>query len=820
MIENLENHKDIQALYDTSGFADELKSVEDQYYQLRKQLSFVPFIESILNRTIQYANNYTEPNLNRKALKFVYTTALSKLGAIKKHENSATIINLLAQLETVKENIDRYWDSVNEVNIYESQKKYKRSLIQKIKLTNKFFRTHIKPELKNIIIEVTEQIPILIQDVIDYISPTNEPSFIELYDRRNKLDNIFRLHIMLNIVDVIRSLLEFSGLISTALAEVIGGDTSIVDALYDCVDPFLIENIQEKNKIAGLFEAYDLLFPLVRETLSRKHKLFLEQLNDIESDLPNVSGDWVLPIRIVIVTIQFEINVDLSSNSIIDPTKVDGMRIKLRKVLDENEPSSDSDKIIWTNFQNIVAISDISSEVYSQIRDDTIKIEEVANTRRNIDGRQSEWEAGEKKIYAVIVSLFTHIQNGIKFINDNINNRCHMELDIPQNHVQYSLREIKMIWSNITEWTLLQRILHPSVIKYDENLALLIDVYDRMDSYMEKAKFIANYLNSISSHETTENHSIIVSNLKENIQMNLAMEQYAVMMNVLRQYQFPFGYIPIETLELPGDLQFNNSKRLIRKTKDYINYLKDRIMISNSPFDTFDKDMFRNIDSSEYNNTVNNDTSMNSFYVWKIDEIRSEVERFLHGEEVIIKADITKGLTVNALRFKEIGIQFLLENNTLQIELDKILEKFHIRMTILGNTYLRCGSRFYYISLDDEIVIEYSQKKDSNGKPLKTNEAYRKITERGYILSPYTTWKIQLITDISESSSIFPIHDELEKFKNISSVHLILTGLGQHYRSQEILLLGICNKQLDNYYQFDSTISIQNLEKIKFQHLL
>lgn len=813
LFEKLENHKSIQMLYDTMGFADELQSIVNQYYQLRNQLSFVPFIESVLNRTMEYAKNYTESN--RRALILVYTIALSKLNAIRKHENRATFTDLLEQLEIVQENIDKFTDCVKELDINEYHEKYKRSLDRKIKLSYQFVRFQIRSELETIIFESNRKLPILIDSVIAYRNVTNIKGRDEISDLRRKLANELKPQTMLHVIDIIRSVLEFFGSIAKALSKEIGGETSIADVFYHCVEPLLArENSQIKNKIVGLIEAFKLFFSVLQETFRKKHKFFLKQLTDIDSEIPFNrlldQSDWVVTIRNEMIKLKLEILLDLSTDTLIDPNKADIMRLKFRKVVEDNQPPSKRDKSLWRYILDISTISNITDEFYDQIRVNKTQIEEVANATRKLHGIHVEWEEGEKRIYTLTIPFITLIQDGIKLINDIINNSCHMELDIPKQRVQTFLKEMKTIWTNITEWTVLPRKLMPSIAKLDESFALLIDVYDRIDSYLDTAKFIAYILHSAVIHETKKNHSNILSKLTENIQMNMVLEQYNVMMDVLRLYQFPFSNVRAETLDIPKDLQLNDSKVLIRKSNNYINHLKERIKSSNLPLDEYNREIL-NMDLSKTESII-----INSFYLWNDSIVRTEVEKLLRGEEIVIKSDITKGLVVNAMRFNEIGIDFLLANNDSQIEFDNTLEKFLIRMTVVGNNYLRCGSRFYYVSLDDEIVMERSLKKDSNGKPIKTNEAYRKITERGYFLSPYVTWKVQLIT---ETSNDLTISDELEKFKNIP-INLKLIGRGQYYKSQDILSLGICNKQMDNYYQHDNSISILNVDQMKFKYLL
>lgn len=299
----------------------------------------------------------------------------------------------------------------------------------------------------------------------------------------------------------------------------------------------------------------------------------------------------------------------------------------------------------------------------------------------------------------------------------------------------------------------------------------------------------------------------MISTSKENIRSNLILYQYEDVIQALRQYQFPFANIRIEIIEIPTDIQAINTTYLIRKINDYIYHLRIQIKLSNIPFDEHDKDIIVNTFYS----------FSNSFYMWHDNNIRYEMENFLAGKEIFIKADITNGLDINALRFNEIRIRFQLSDENAQNEFDNLLEQFHLRMTIIGNNYLRCDSRFYYVSLDNDIAIEYSFKNASDGKPSRVNDMYRKIIERPFFFIPFIMWKIQLISVDPESLYMQQSFNKLAKFTNIS-IDLRLIGRGQYYKHKELHSFAICNEQMDEFYQLDIITSFMNKYLFEYKH--
>ena len=60
LLYKLDNNNNIQKVYDTLGFVDEMQELEEQFYSLNKDLDFKPFYESLLKRITEYAKTSIE----------------------------------------------------------------------------------------------------------------------------------------------------------------------------------------------------------------------------------------------------------------------------------------------------------------------------------------------------------------------------------------------------------------------------------------------------------------------------------------------------------------------------------------------------------------------------------------------------------------------------------------------------------------------------------------------------------------------------------------------------------------------------------------
>lgn len=331
--------------------------------------------------------------------------------------------------------------------------------------------------------------------------------------------------------------------------------------------------------------------------------------------------------------------------------------------------------------------------------------------------------------------------------------------------------------------------------KIEEGFGTLIDIYDRIQSFIDQSKFAGFLagLQSPNSHDIT-NPALrkVVTQLKRVIQSNLVLEQHDVAIHSFKQHFFPFATTHLEDFHLPSGLQVNDTEMLVHRASDEIDYLQDQVKFLEVSLGRFDREIFGDIYFSG-----NNISIAKPFYIFRSHEFKDIFKKLLSGEEIMIKADIAKGLSQNAIKFNEIGIQLKLIDTQMQDEFIAQLEFFGVRMTLIGRLYNKCGEHFYYLPVDDNVVIEYSFKRDEHGKPMKYNEVYRKLSEKHYFLSPYATWTIQLMNnyfdlttdEVTSSQNAF---NKLAKFTK-SSLNLELVGRGQYFRSNGTFYIGSRN---------------------------
>lgn len=424
--------------------------------------------------------------------------------------------------------------------------------------------------------------------------------------------------------------------------------------------------------------------------------------------------------------------------------------------------------------KTITKLDHIAIETYDQIRSDDVKIQEL---NRIIDKMQNtNWKHYEDSFNNAIISELHEIET--------ILNTDH---DIDQTKVQDKLEDVKVILRKVLKENVIPNDVRHYVETLDELMAILITIYDGIDSYSYSATLVV-LLKRIATISSDKKFNQSITSLNQIIQSNLVLERYEMAMNSFKEHKFPFA-LQMANFDLPTDLQFNNTEILIVKILDHIEHLKEQVKLSKISIGKYEREIFKNI--------VFND-STTPFFTWKSHNFKNEFGKLFRGEQIVIKADIMNGIKQNAVKFNEIGIHIKLPDENVQIELDAELENYNVTMTMVGNSYYRCGARFYSIPVDN-ITIEYSLDKNQDEKPKSSNKISRKIRNENYFLSPYAMWSITL----SHPNNDF---ENLAKFQN-HLIDLELVGRGQYFKDHGLYASEICNDQLDKYYNFDKRYS-------------
>lgn len=210
-----------------------------------------------------------------------------------------------------------------------------------------------------------------------------------------------------------------------------------------------------------------------------------------------------------------------------------------------------------------------------------------------------------------------------KSIGNNLTGRYHVQLDVKKWNIQQKLRDMKVLFKKMTKGFFIEDELQRSMDRITETMEIVIDIYDRIDSYTDHAHF-AKYISNLFSKTFSE---IKVDPIFENaiksldrlIKSNLVLEQYEKAIKAYKQQHFPFSYQDMIQFNLPENLQLNDTDSVINDVVIIIEDLETKLVEMDSVLTHRDGHLINQKDKS--------------FYVWQNKDL---IRKLLKGEETIL----------------------------------------------------------------------------------------------------------------------------------------------------------------------------------------
>ena len=277
---------------------------------------------------------------------------------------------------------------------------------------------------------------------------------------------------------------------------------------------------------------------------------------------------------------------------------------------------------------------------------------------------------------------------------------------------------------------------------------------------------------------------------------NNLVDNFREFILIYKQNSFPYGseyFSPLEQVILilkEKNAKENNGgfKRLPKFNESSLNEKVDAIVLLHTKMIyLMNIENFRNFQTADFHslNLSLENSTFPSFYVWKNEEYNNEISDFLSGKEIILTSVAeTNGL--NAVKFGKIGIALKSKNETVQKEVEKILENFNVTLTHLGNSHYRCNDDVYVINSD--ICFFNFKYKDSNYFEVEPKHLQ-------YFLSPYATWILKLKPDKKNADLDYEYFSVCEKFKGLVDIHL--TGKAIFLNEDNVK----CENNLNEFYR-------------------
>lgn len=801
----IENDKRIESLYDMLGYVNELSVIETQYLSLRNKISFIPFYESLLNRIENYIKSTNQTQDSMKVLTFLYSVVLGKLSDLKNYSNHIVIVDLYEFLQLVQNNVAKLKETQKEISTVDQLKTYKDSLYNKIKGAISLINTEIIPAIQHEFIGLENEISDLVEIIIEEKRKAQREAL--------KLQRQFRTQKLLGGLELASTVLEAFGGIGKVIS--IG-----IDKVVDFVDKQ--EFIQQI--IGEVLISIENAVGKLKDKLLEPFHLYSTQLDDmnniIEQQENPKSFEKLLE---TIHESQAIVNKTIESPGFADTRLINVLRKNLNDQIDLIELDYDEDEISNSKSPNFTVskskvkdflkyanvIKDVSVKLWNKHKARSANIELIADRIEKVEAQIDKYDELLAKIVNDIQPALVQIQLTIEKLANDLENQTPSEIDISSWQTTTALGDFKRDLREYSKALEIELKLERICEKIEEGFGVMVTIFQRIQTYKEQAEFTTALTQIFSPNSLdiqSEELRATVLNMKRLIETNKILEQYESAMHSFKQHEFPFAYLYLRGIDLPADLKPIDSKTVAKRATEEVSYLQNQVKLLEISVGKFDSEIFGDINF----NNIQSGTST-PFYTFKNREFKNEFRKLLKGEEILLVADIEKGLTANAIKFKEIAINLKLTNKELQNELNVELENFAVRMTLVSNGYYRCDQQVYTLSVDDNIILEYSFKRNAHGKPDKINDVFRKLSENSAFLSPYAAWKIRLIEikndlDVKDSLNVQNAFDKLKRFIN-EPLNLEIIGRGKFFRSNGTFSPEVCTDEMSTFYEFDKARS-------------
>ncbi|KAF0484277.1 Collagen alpha-5VI chain [Gigaspora margarita] len=733
----LNNYCKFKLYYSTKGLIKNFQNLEKQSkLKDNNDIDFISLYQNFLKLIENFAKYFSDEK-DKYALSYLYTCILSKICNLKFELKSNLIIDINGYFKMIINHIELLKDEEMQHRTHE----FKKEIRSKVEEAYKTVSNQIKNEIDNIVNEINKKIDLLLDETKKLIEKAEENE-LTLERRQRELKNKLVLRQTLGIVKIIGQTISVTGGPIGVAGDVIKGGVNIAEAF-----------ISENNNSAPDFK----IPSDIRDSLNNMKKVVEDkeikkkEIKIVEQQLIKLSNECDKYPDLLNNNIKKNLNKIQNSLSNIDSAKmvkeIKGELEQTQKKLeelkkkDENTTASQRTNAELEVIQNLnIAITNTEMviELYDKYKKDKEELDALNISIEQAEDDIKKLKRYEENINNAIIPMLQRMQDGINNIENEIDQKSHVFLDLTKWQVQTSLKDIKYeIWQISKGFEIQDDVTH-YMERLDEGITTLINIYDRIQDYYDQAKlasYIAYTYSPIITKIEDKELNIAINELKREIRTNIIFEHFKRATNAFKQWVFPFANKYSDVLHSLSDnnhIDINNIEHQIKEL-----HLKVEECKTNS----------NDNDSSLIDTDFNSENKTSRpFFVWENKNYSQEISKLLNGDEITIKADIIKSdFNKNAIKFNEIGIRFKSINKTIQDNIDCELEYFDVEMVHLGNSYYRYGDKYYMI-ISDKQVITYSfeKKKDDRSKPLRANKVYNKIMEGELMLSPYTMWKIKL----------------------------------------------------------------------------
>ncbi|RIB15750.1 hypothetical protein C2G38_1560688 [Gigaspora rosea] len=511
--------------------------------------------------------------------------------------------------------------------------------------------------MNKIVNEINQKIILLIEETRELIENISEDKQ-KLEEEQSELKKKLVLRQTLGILKIVAQTISAVGGPIGIASDIIKGGVNIVEAF-----------ISEDNKNKPSFE----ISPDIKNSLKNMEEMVKSEENEImiaKQQLKKLSYECnkytgLSNIKVNLITIQNKLsNIDVATTIV---KEIKDELVQTQTKLEELKKNATDQKTnielrVLNDLNIAIETTEKVIELYDRYQKDKEKLDALSNSIKQANEDIKKLKQFEENINKAIVPMINKMQDDINNIENKINNKSHVFLDLTKWKVQTSLENIRNEIQKISKGFNIQEDTIRYMEKLDEGITTLINIYNHIQDYYDQVN-LANYIAHIYSATNKEDATI---ELEQEIRTNILIGHFKRAKNAFKQWVFPLANVYLKVLNSLSDDQ--NIDSIISQIEILHSEIKERKVVINEE----DKFLIEDEFSSEYK-------SSKPFFVWKNEIYSQDISKLLNGEEITIKAEITKSDhdDKNAIKFNEIGIKFKSMDKTIQNEIDYELEQFN-----------------------------------------------------------------------------------------------------------------------------------------------
>ncbi|XP_043474844.1 uncharacterized protein LOC122506613 [Leptopilina heterotoma] len=788
------NNEHILKEYDTLTLVDELIDLEQHYYKMDNKTTTLYLYQSWKKRLIHYSKNRKTNEMSdeySEVLRTLQSTVTKKVKRLFQNSQNFLIFKLADYLQETQQQVQHLHNAKTVVVIKNMNKKYTDEYDDKIEEAQRIIQDDLQMNLTQHNEELSGEMEILLRRIAQ-LANIEAQRAAELVRRSSSMQEKAIIKTFNEIFTILNTAL---GIINPALATIgtkISAAGSIVqNFLDDTMDTnidIMIPNMVDKSK--KFFNNWiDMKREFQRLTIDENLEIVEKNRRQLVSKGKNVE-----PLEKIEKTFK-DLKTQMNDKSF---DVIANLNQQLETESSAWQQKNKNPKKTFTESLKVINHLKTYTRLKQMLGDVLSKCQDLKNPKK-IDGISDQIEKAfiktrelrnfKEEVLEGMLPLLMKIHEHTTA--ENFHSSSVAFLDFKKFQMEQYFQNVFQQIDYFAREFKLSSYFDKTLKKMQTVVNMIIGTYTRIEEYVQTMKN-ANYETDLylSPFDITyvkdPKLSISLAKMIQQSFANIVLDDYTKWMASFNQYIFPFAdeFLGVYDSSIPA------VDDLIVRAQD----AGERLEIYGSKINK------KRAELREFENTVSTifGYSLPPFHTWCTSEYQNEINKFLSGRKITLHANITEHKNLNSVKFSDIWIRLSSNNNVDDKEMNRQLKNdlkgFAFTLEHHGDSHYRCDERIFLINskrhraekiFNDEKLEYYD---DNNNLILKMIPAEK--IKNDYILSPYATWSLQIISrDVDKN------YTNLEKYK--TKINIELVGFGQY----SDLNLSVCQTDLRKYYK-------------------